>query len=1037
MTFCVAEGFPCEKWALWPSLKKLLNSAMFCCCIRRGLCTTASISQPKPMFPASTAPRVSASRQGATAARPHSLNVGDFFATVAGGSSQRGGSAFQPIGSGEAPLPAPPFLGHVGRPASQQRQVKQLPTANIGLSRTGGKEDEITNGPQLHTATPETWVRDVPGSRSGPRRGGGTSTGGGSGTSNGRPPLGSLFASLRPKAQQQGAEGGAIPPIAKASAAAQRPQGATKPLTAVGDAPASAFAPNPSAASPGTTAVPLFPNVPTTPLRRPGTMNGTRTSSTPTSVQQDFHRGLVSALQEVLRQQRQGHFPSNPSAATESERPTTTADARAAPPHPAARGGLRSRPSSESGGGAAGGQPVPPPPFGDDDDDTTTGALHSAGGGRATASGIAAAIRQRKQHWASRHWAHLRRDAPPDGGIPSGGMTGMDRSASGYHHRPPVGGEEDGDEDDPFPMPAPPAKGRHTRTASNPTSRAEVQEAFVSSQSLGVSAQEGRAHREDSAAELDESTLKIRGNEAYDAADYAEAHRCYGQAIAAAEQRIADPQHRRRSSLSKPDGEAGPLTPIALLYTNRAAAHLALLNFDACVRDCEQAIRHDAACVRAHARMAKALALSGRVPEADGSYASAIQAIEADAPAPMAELRQRLLDERRALPSLRLALDSAARGDLASAMRHFSANLGGFAAEHTVRFQRLRCLSLQDPGKARGELVQLVGQLEPQVVAYHSTSNAVIMASLVGLYCDALVQLARTSFQCGQHYADISISLVLQCRALRPLHRGAVEVHEMITTFVDRFAEGTQAAKADDLGAAIVAFEAAIQALGDHLEGAAAAQASQTTHSRAKVAVLAARSEAASRLGGDASLIIADCTAILVIDGLHVKALVRRSRAHAESGHWNHALSDMEKAAAIEDDLLADLIDMRRSAQEARREQQQQQGADGKGGHTRRGSFAGDRPSAPPSSTEHPSLYEVLGLPHRNGCDPALIRSQYRKLTLAFHPDKVVNESSAVRQSCEHRFKEVAHAYSVLTDPVQRAAYDAQVFASVGLFDSL
>lgn len=62
--------------------------------------------------------------------------------------------------------------------------------------------------------------------------------------------------------------------------------------------------------------------------------------------------------------------------------------------------------------------------------------------------------------------------------------------------------------------------------------------------------------------------------------------------------------------------------------------------------------------------------------------------------------------------------------------------------------------------------------------------------------------------------------------------------------------------------------------------------------------------------------------------------------------------------------------------------------------------------------------YQILGV--TSDTDEDEVRSRYRKLAMQYHPDRNPDDPEA-----ENRFKEIAEAYGVLTDPVKRRQYDA------------
>ncbi|XP_071703004.1 chaperone protein dnaJ 11, chloroplastic-like [Rutidosis leptorrhynchoides] len=67
------------------------------------------------------------------------------------------------------------------------------------------------------------------------------------------------------------------------------------------------------------------------------------------------------------------------------------------------------------------------------------------------------------------------------------------------------------------------------------------------------------------------------------------------------------------------------------------------------------------------------------------------------------------------------------------------------------------------------------------------------------------------------------------------------------------------------------------------------------------------------------------------------------------------------------------------------------------------------------------SLYEVLGV--RIGADAREVKSAYRKLARVLHPDVASSDSSSADE-----FMKLHAAYSTLSDPEKRAAYDRSLF---------
>mgnify|MGYP006125586345 CR=1 FL=1 len=64
-------------------------------------------------------------------------------------------------------------------------------------------------------------------------------------------------------------------------------------------------------------------------------------------------------------------------------------------------------------------------------------------------------------------------------------------------------------------------------------------------------------------------------------------------------------------------------------------------------------------------------------------------------------------------------------------------------------------------------------------------------------------------------------------------------------------------------------------------------------------------------------------------------------------------------------------------------------------------------------------LYDILGI-SKDNCNEKLLKKKYRKLAMKWHPDK--NQDN--KEMAEKKFKEINHAYSILSDPEKKKIYD-------------
>ena len=72
--------------------------------------------------------------------------------------------------------------------------------------------------------------------------------------------------------------------------------------------------------------------------------------------------------------------------------------------------------------------------------------------------------------------------------------------------------------------------------------------------------------------------------------------------------------------------------------------------------------------------------------------------------------------------------------------------------------------------------------------------------------------------------------------------------------------------------------------------------------------------------------------------------------------------------------------------------------------------------------TDKKDYYSILGI--SKDASEEEIKKSYRKLAMQFHPDRWANGTEQEKKDAEAKFKDIAEAYEVLSDPQKRAHYD-------------
>ena len=149
--------------------------------------------------------------------------------------------------------------------------------------------------------------------------------------------------------------------------------------------------------------------------------------------------------------------------------------------------------------------------------------------------------------------------------------------------------------------------------------------------------------------------------------------------------------------------------------------------------------------------------------------------------------------------------------------------------------------------------------------------------------------------------------------------------------------------------------------------------------------------------------VVKDTTLAIRIDDEYVKAILRRASSYlvmGEESDCQNAINDYQTVMDLaekrgDEDRMREMKSKLREAQIALKRSTQK------------------------------DFYKILGV--KRDATEAEIKKSYRKAALKWHPDRHANSSEEEKEKADNLFRDINHAYEVLSDPPKKAKYDSGV----------
>uniref|UniRef100_A0A7S0GMX5 J domain-containing protein n=1 Tax=Proboscia inermis TaxID=420281 RepID=A0A7S0GMX5_9STRA len=446
--------------------------------------------------------------------------------------------------------------------------------------------------------------------------------------------------------------------------------------------------------------------------------------------------------------------------------------------------------------------------------------------------------------------------------------------------------------------------------------------------------------------------------------DYRGAIAQYTLAIEIAKTEIDQDSNAATSDLTK---------QLASYYGNRAAAFTMLLKYREAIADCDEAITHDRAFIKAHSRKAKVLTTLGDIDGAIIAYGKGL--IHDPNNASIVKEKDDIIRIKN-----RFELAKQCVIDCASVASSDKSKRKARQALAQIDLVLTTCTAWNDAILLKIEALSLLNRVDE---AYALSTKLIRL----GMSSNSKLLFLRAKCLFAQGCLDDAMKHLRQILSGDPDNKSAMMLMKALRSVGRKKDEADKAYKNRNFENAINLYTEAIELCPDENSGAY----------RAKLYFNRATSNANLRKHDQC---VADCTRAIKLDDGYTKAYLRRAASYLVVG----GVKDCEMA--IRDyECLGDKV----NSDEQKRDIQTKLRA----------------AKVQLKRAGRKDFYKILGV--ARDADESEIKKAYRKMALKFHPDRQASGTEEEKQKAEVIFRDVNHAYEVLSDQEKKRRYDSGV----------